>query len=78
MCVRSGCEDVAECVEGCCGVRADMVRSLCVGRAKPFGRGVNADLLVSIKFANVQTGGSKGVSRLIVALSHKDYPCVSI
>jgi hypothetical protein len=56
-------------------------RKFSLGREQFFYRqgGVNADLLVSIKFKKVQTeGGSKGVSRLIVALSHKDYPCVSI
>ena len=56
-------------------------RKFSLGREQFFYRqgGVNADLLVSIKFTKVQAeGGSKGVSRLIVALSHKDYPCVSI
>ena len=69
--LRSAWKDVAECVRTWCGAYAQGVQSLSAG-------GVNADLLVSIKFANVQTGGSKRVSRLIVALSHKDYPCVSI
>ena len=69
--MRNAWKGGAECVEGWCGAYAQGVRSLSAG-------GVNADLLVSIKFANVQTEGGKGVSRLIVALSHKDYPCVSI
>ena len=63
-------------------------KNIFLGRAQIFPRqgtiflsagGANADLLMSIKFTKVQTeGGVRGVSRLIVALSHKDYPCVSI
>ena len=37
--LRSAWKDGAECVRTCCGVCADMVRSLCVGRAEPIGRG---------------------------------------
>ena len=55
----------AECVEGCCGVRGRMLRSVCGHGAEPMRRacgafrqgGVNADLLVSIKFTKVQTEG---------------------
>ena len=35
--VRSAWKGCTECVEGLCGVRGDMVRSLCAGRAEPFG-----------------------------------------
>jgi hypothetical protein len=69
--MRNAWKGGAECVEGWCGAYAQGVRSLSAG-------GVNADLLVLIKFKKCRLRGSKGVSRLIVALSHKDYPCVSI
>ena len=42
MCVRSGCEDVAECVEGCCGVRGRMLRSVCGHGAEPMRRACGA------------------------------------
>ena len=38
--VRSAWRHSAECVRGLCGVRGDMVRSLCAGRAEPFGGSV--------------------------------------